>query len=189
MCTRVNRSIFVVDFELNVFNFYVCVFNTQQYREIANIDHSMYQAMLLYENAYVPSELAGSAGKQQRQGDKNTITNVSSLYYNIANKKCRIGPNYLILKSECKDDDYRMSSQLEKSLKNIGLQKGWNEKYNTYIASSRNGWNQVYNLPSEIELFASAGIALELDHWEYFLDWNNFLSPVLDRQSFPCKLQ
>ena len=142
--------------------------------------------MLLYGNCYVPSELAGSAGKQSRQGDKNTTTTVSSLYYNIESKQCRIGPNYLILKSECKSDDYRMSTQLENSLSSIGLKKGWNAKYNTYIASSRNGWNQVYNLESEIELFAQAGVALELDHWEYFLDWENFLAPTLDKQTFPC---
>ena len=91
---------------------------------LGNIDQSMYYALLKYSTGWVPDDVASAAGKSSRQGDRNTITVTSGLYYYFQQEKTQIAPNYIILESVRKDVPYPgMSTRMEHMLNAINLEK------------------------------------------------------------------
>lgn len=135
---------------------------------------------------YVPRECSDFMGNVSKQNDRHTITNGSTIEYNLISKKTSLGPNFLILQSDSNKNPYPgLSKNWEKRLNDISLLKGMNKDYSTFISSSRNGWNQIYNLNDQLQLLCEPGTFLETDGWTYFKNWDIWIEPALTKQTFP----
>ena len=151
-----------------------------------NHDQTMIYAWNFNCKYWVPRECQDMAGKKPKQGSKDTVTNVSTIEYNFKSKQTTLGPNVLILHSERVQKPYPgMSKYLERKLQEVDLLKSMNKKYSTFITSSNNGWNQVYNIPDQRDLLFEKGAIVETDNWTYFNDMDHWILPAFDRLTFP----
>ena len=155
-------------------------------RMYKNHDQTMIYAWNFNGKYWVPRECQDLAGKQPKQGSKDTVTNVSTIEYNLDSKQVTLGPNVLILQSVRKKVPYPgMSLQLERQLQEVNLVKGMNKNHSTFITSSMNGWNQKYNVPDQRDLLFEAGAIVETDNWTYFADYDHWIAPAFEKLTFP----
>ena len=155
-------------------------------RMYKNHDQTMIFAWNFNFKYWIPSECKHMSGKKPKQNAKSTVTNVSTIEYNFETRKTTLGPNVLILQSDSRRRPYPgMSKQLERKLHDVNLLKGFNKDFNTFITSSYNGWNQLYNVPNQRKLLFTAGAIVETDNWTYFADFDNWILPALRSLTFP----
>ena len=82
------------------------------------------------------------------------------------------------------------SPHIQKALQKVGLNIGWNEKYQVYITTSHNGWEQAYNMGEHVQIMQQQfprNSILQPDKWDGFCDYKNVQRKLLDVCVLPIK--
>ena len=158
-------------------------------KHFANHDQSPIYGFKDNGRKFIPFQLAKWKGNSKISGDRATWTHIPTLIHHKDNNSCELGLSVFILKSgEGSPDCYHgPSPTLQRKLQRVGLNIGWNPKYQVYIDTSHNGWEQNYNIKGHLAILAQElpeFTQLQLDNWGPFEDPKLFKPILLNNKCF-----
>ena len=160
-------------------------------RKFINCDQSMQMNWRVLKNTFYPFTIRMYGGKAPVQQERKTFTTIPHEGWDFENDCVWHGPCVVILKSKSTKEPYPgPSKQLIEDLKQLGLKVGFNEKYNVYITSSPNGWEQDCNVDMNLEAIDTAGpgTIVQLDNWKLFIT-PEFQESLVQQLQLPSLVQ